>query len=275
MTKFIEEAVNTVEGVRHIESTSQEGLSNIVVQFNIGVPTLNASQDIRGKVAAIRGELPREIDEPIIQRIDPASTPIVSVAVNAPDADAARRVRHRRQAGEAPARERARRRRGEPGRRGEARDSGGRRSHAARSRTGLSLAAGRRRARARRTSMRPSGTADRGATEAMVRVAARGTSAAQIARHSGEARRRAHDARARRRAGRSTASKRRRSLAFVNDRPAIALDVQKQAGANTVGVADGVREAVARMRPSCRPASRCRWCATTRRSSASRSRTCR
>ena len=84
VTKFIEEAVNTVEGVRHTESTSQEALSNIAVQFNAGVPTLNASQDIRGKVAAIRGELPREIDEPIILRIDPASTPIVSVAVNAP-----------------------------------------------------------------------------------------------------------------------------------------------------------------------------------------------
>src|SRR3954463_4540228 len=84
VTKKIEESVNTVEGVRHIESTSQEGLSNIVVQFNIGVPTLNASQDIRGKVAAIRGTLPREIDEPIIQRIDPSAAPIVSVAVDAP-----------------------------------------------------------------------------------------------------------------------------------------------------------------------------------------------
>src|SRR5918994_1874443 len=83
VTKFIEEAVNTVEGVRHIESTSQEGLSTIVVQFNVGVPTLNASQDIRGKVAAIRGELPREIDEPIILRIDPASTPIVSAKQSA------------------------------------------------------------------------------------------------------------------------------------------------------------------------------------------------
>ncbi len=56
VTKKIEEAVNTIEGVRHIESNSQEGLSSIVVNFNIGVPTLNASQDIRGKVAAIRGE---------------------------------------------------------------------------------------------------------------------------------------------------------------------------------------------------------------------------
>ena len=43
------------------------------------------------------------------------------------------------------------------------------------------------------------------------------------------------------------------SVAFVNERPAIALDVQKQAGANTVGVADGVREAVAKMQPELPP----------------------
>ena len=35
-------------------------------------------------MAAIRGELPREIEEPIVQRIDPAALPIISVAVNAP-----------------------------------------------------------------------------------------------------------------------------------------------------------------------------------------------
>ena len=44
-----------------------------------------------------------------------------------------------------------------------------------------------------------------------------------------------------------------RSLAFVNDRPAIALDVQKQAGANTVGVADGVLAAVAALAPELPP----------------------
>ena len=43
------------------------------------------------------------------------------------------------------------------------------------------------------------------------------------------------------------------SVAFVNERPAIALDVQKQAGANTVGVADGVRAAVERMQPELPP----------------------
>jgi len=84
VTKKIEESINTVQGIRHVESTSQEGLSNIVVMFRVGVSTQVASQDIRGKVAAIRGLLPREIEEPVVQRLDANALPIVSVSVDAP-----------------------------------------------------------------------------------------------------------------------------------------------------------------------------------------------
>ena len=70
VTKRIEESINTVQGIKHVESTSQEGLSNIVIFFNLEVSTQVASQDIRGKVAGIRGDLPREIEEPIVQRIE-------------------------------------------------------------------------------------------------------------------------------------------------------------------------------------------------------------
>ena len=84
VTKKIEEEINTVEGVKHIESISQEGLSNIVVEFQLEVSAINASQDVRGKIAAIRGELPREIEEPIVQRIDFGLMPILSVGVDAP-----------------------------------------------------------------------------------------------------------------------------------------------------------------------------------------------
>ena len=66
-----------------------------------------------------------------------------------------------------------------------------------------------------------------------------------------------------------------KSVALVNERPAIALDVQKQAGANTVGVADGVRDAVQKMQPELPAGVSCRWFATIRPSSASRSRTFR
>ena len=250
VTKFIEEAANTVEGVRHIESTSQEGLSTIVVQFNVGVPTLNASQDIRGKVAAIRGELPREIDEPIILRIDPASTPIVSVAVNAPAmtpravSDIADKIVKRRLENVQGV--------GAVNLVGEAK----REIQVVVDRTrlesySLSLAEVVDALRTQNVDA-PVGTADRGATEAMVRVSAQGTSAAQIAdipvKRVGERTILVRDI-----AQVIDGVEEATSVAFVNNRPAIALDVQKQAGANTVGVADGVREAVARMQPELPP----------------------
>jgi HAE1 family hydrophobic/amphiphilic exporter-1 len=84
VTRKIEEAINTVQGIRHVESSSQEGLSSIVIMFRVETSTQVASQDIRGKVASIRGTLPREIEEPIVLRIDPNALPIISVAVNAP-----------------------------------------------------------------------------------------------------------------------------------------------------------------------------------------------
>ena len=250
VTKLIEEAVNTVEGVRHIESTSQEGLSSIVVQFNIGVPTLNASQDIRGKVAAIRGELPREIDEPIILRIDPASTPIVSVAINAPTltpravSDIADKLVKRRLENVPGV--------GAVNLVGEAK----REIQVVVDRTrlesyGLSLIQVVEALRTQNVDA-PVGTADRGATEAMVRVAARGASAAQIA----EIPVKRIDNRTilvRDVAQVVDGVEEPTSVAFVNERPAIALDVQKQAGANTVGVADGVRAAVERMQPELPP----------------------
>ncbi|MCM3879001.1 MAG: efflux RND transporter permease subunit [Vicinamibacterales bacterium] len=250
VSKRIEEAVNTVEGVRHIESTSQEGLSTIVVNFNIGVPTLNASQDIRGKVAAIRGELPREIDEPIILRIDPAAMPIVSVAIDAPAltpravSDIADKIIKRRLENVPGV--------GAVNLVGEAK----REVQVVVDRTrlesyNLSLAQVVDALRTQNVDA-PVGTADRGATEAMVRVAARGTSAAQIAeiplKRVGERTLLVRDV-----AQVIDGIEEPRSLAYVDSKPAIALDVQKQAGANTVGVADGVRIAVERMAPELPP----------------------
>ena len=83
VTRRIEESINTVEGIKHVESVSQEGLSNIVIFFHLEVSTQLASQDVRGKVASIRGQLPHDIEEPIVQRIDPGALPVVSLAVSA------------------------------------------------------------------------------------------------------------------------------------------------------------------------------------------------
>jgi HAE1 family hydrophobic/amphiphilic exporter-1 len=250
VTKKIEEEINTVEGVRHIESISQEGLSNIVVEFQLEVSAINASQDVRGKIAAIRGDLPREIEEPVVQRIDFGMMPILSVGVNAPglSAQAAttfadkvvkRRISNVRGVGSV--------------------------ALVGESTREIQVVVDRLRLEAYRIPLAdvvnalrrenvdvPAGAADRGATEALVRVAARGSTAADIAmipvkRPDGM------PVYVRDLAQVIDGVEEPKNAALLDERPALALEIQKQSGANTVAVADGVLEAVGQLKKEMPP----------------------
>lgn len=82
VTKVIEDAVNTVEGVDYIQSTSQENLSLVIIAFKLEINGKDAAQNVREKIAAVRANLPDQIKDPIIQRYDPASLPIMSLTVS-------------------------------------------------------------------------------------------------------------------------------------------------------------------------------------------------
>ncbi len=82
VTKIIEDAVNPIAGVDHITSTSQEGVSIVTIQFKLEVKGEVASQEVREKVAAVRSQLPDDVDEPVIQRFDPSSQPILTLTVS-------------------------------------------------------------------------------------------------------------------------------------------------------------------------------------------------
>ncbi len=81
VSKRIEEAVNSIAGVKHIMSTSRESVSNVVLMFHLEVRVNDAAQEVRAKVSAIRGILPQGIEEPIIQKLDFSAFPIASLAV--------------------------------------------------------------------------------------------------------------------------------------------------------------------------------------------------
>ncbi|OFV81242.1 MAG: hypothetical protein A2Y78_01255, partial [Acidobacteria bacterium RBG_13_68_16] len=81
VTKRIEEAVNPISGVKHVISVSREGLSSVVVEFNLEVKINDVSQEARAKINAIQRELPEGMKEPVIQKFDFAAMPIVSLAV--------------------------------------------------------------------------------------------------------------------------------------------------------------------------------------------------
>ncbi len=81
ITKKIEEQVNTVEGIKQIQSTSTEGFSTIIVLFNLGTKIMDAQADVRAKIDAIRRDLPQDIDPPVISRANPSDQPIFVLSV--------------------------------------------------------------------------------------------------------------------------------------------------------------------------------------------------
>src|SRR6476660_41733 len=85
VTKKVEDAVASVNGVWHIVSTVTDGSSSTIVQFTVGsVDVDRALNDVKDQIAKIRTDLPRTIDEPIISRVDIEGLPIVTYAASAP-----------------------------------------------------------------------------------------------------------------------------------------------------------------------------------------------
>ncbi len=81
ITKRIEEAVNTVQGVKKIESSSVEGFSTIFIEFQLDINVINAQNDVRSKIDGIKLDLPAEADPPVVSRYDPAQQPIVTLSL--------------------------------------------------------------------------------------------------------------------------------------------------------------------------------------------------
>lgn len=76
VTKKIEDEISSISNIKYLYSDTSEGLSSVIVQFELGTDINQSIQDIRESVNRIRNELPESIEEPVIKKIDPASTPI-------------------------------------------------------------------------------------------------------------------------------------------------------------------------------------------------------
>jgi HAE1 family hydrophobic/amphiphilic exporter-1 len=82
VTKPIEDAVNTVSGIDTVQSRSYPGQSVVIIIFNMDVASSTAAQDVRDKIAAIEAALPENAGTPQVLRFDPAELPVLSLAVS-------------------------------------------------------------------------------------------------------------------------------------------------------------------------------------------------
>ena len=84
VTKKVEDAIAGINGVKHITSTITEGVSQTMVEFRLEVNVDRALNDVKDAISRIRSDLPRTIEEPIVQRIEIEGLPIVTYAAEAP-----------------------------------------------------------------------------------------------------------------------------------------------------------------------------------------------
>ena len=241
VTKKIEEQVNTVEGIKQIQSTSTEGFSTIVVLFNLGTKVMDAQADVRAKIDAIRQDMPKDIDPPVISRANPSDQPIFVLSVRGhgwelrdltrlADEVVSRRIENISGVGSVTL-------------------VGGlkREVHVLllpdrMNALGVSpdMVA---RAVERENGDVPAGRVERGNSENLVRVAGKIRDPQDFAKlivtsRNGIAVRLGQVARI------EDAQEEERDAAFVNGERAVALEIRKTSGANTVKVADGVKEII-------------------------------
>lgn len=80
VTQVLEESLAGIEGIDVISSQSRQEVSQITVNFNLEVNPQTAAADVRDRVARVRGNLPKDIDEPIVQKVEADAQPIIYIA---------------------------------------------------------------------------------------------------------------------------------------------------------------------------------------------------
>lgn len=79
ITQKLEEQINTISGLKQVISQSSEGLSTIIVEFNLDVSSTVAAQDIRDKISSVTAQFRDEIQDPIVERYDPTANAVMSI----------------------------------------------------------------------------------------------------------------------------------------------------------------------------------------------------
>ena len=245
VTRRMEEAFNTVDGVKQINSVSLEGVSQVLVQFQLSRNGDQAAADVRAKIDQIRRNLPVDIDPPMVMKFDPGSQPILSLSISSPTIPAVELTRL--------ADEDIRRKLESVSGVGQVQLSGGlarqiRVNIIPSKMQALGVSVADIMGALQRQNMEvPAGYVQRGTNEDLVRVLGRIKDPSEfnaiiVANRNGQPVRLSQVART------EDATEEERSLAYVDGNRAIAMDVLKISGANTVAVADGVNKALDELR---------------------------
>ncbi len=89
ITEPLEKAINSIDGIRNITSSSTQGSSNITIEFNLEKNLEEAANDVRDKVSQAMRSLPQDIDAPpVVSKADSDGEPIITMTIQSETRDA-------------------------------------------------------------------------------------------------------------------------------------------------------------------------------------------
>jgi RND family efflux transporter MFP subunit len=84
VTRLIEDSLSGLSGVRHINSQVTDGVSSTTIEFELGTDTERATNDVRNAMSGLRADLPQDMQEPSVQRIDITGDSLITWVVRSP-----------------------------------------------------------------------------------------------------------------------------------------------------------------------------------------------
>ncbi len=82
VSKPIEDALSTISSIKHLRSTSADGVSQIVIEFQLEKNVDTAFQEVQAKISTIRSELPVDLEDPVVEKFDIDAAPIMALVVS-------------------------------------------------------------------------------------------------------------------------------------------------------------------------------------------------
>jgi multidrug efflux pump subunit AcrB len=89
VARHLEDSISSIAGVRHVNTTINDGNARIFIDFAIEKNLQEALTDVRDAVTRIRAMLPSDMQEPVVSRVDYSGLAVLTYAVTAPDMDEA------------------------------------------------------------------------------------------------------------------------------------------------------------------------------------------
>jgi multidrug efflux pump subunit AcrB len=87
VARKIENSIATLQGLKHIYTKVQDGIVTITAEFRLEKPVQEAVDDVRSAVSRVRGDLPADVRDPVVTKMDLASQPVLAFTVYSPQMD--------------------------------------------------------------------------------------------------------------------------------------------------------------------------------------------